>query len=206
MKRSALVLALAPLLLLFALGAAGDEDPEECQRYSAEEFKTTMFQRVVGMNLHLLRETLFQGTDGILELLDGVGDRNPGDEVVPRVKEVVKKIKPETTKIFMELFMAYEKKWAKVLEEAEEGGQQSFEDIRLKLQRIHTVKRQIFKSAICNISQFVLDDVHDPCCAARCLRDPNLRGQDGAGPDGRDPDHVPKAVGGSKRKECKSNS
>ena len=31
----------------------------------------------MGLNLHLLRESLDVGTDGVLELLDGVQQRNP---------------------------------------------------------------------------------------------------------------------------------
>lgn len=53
-----------------------------------EEFKKSLFQPIVGTNLHLLRESLEKGIEGAMELLEGVEERNPA-----AFKVEVKKIK-----------------------------------------------------------------------------------------------------------------
>ncbi len=48
------------------------------KRYTLEEFKVSVFHKLVGTELHLLRQTLLEGVDGVLELVEGTKERSPG--------------------------------------------------------------------------------------------------------------------------------
>ncbi len=52
----------------------------------------------------------------------------------------MKLLKSETRKLFMRVFVDFEQRWRTVLEEAEGGGVQRLEDLRIKFQRIHSVR------------------------------------------------------------------
>jgi len=74
---------LAFLLALAVMANADEEfkerydDLDECPRFSLEELRATVIQPVLGRELHLLRETIYEGIDGIVEMMEGVEERNP---------------------------------------------------------------------------------------------------------------------------------